>query len=892
MRDLTLAVVSFLLLGLRSKLAFAATSDIVITEFLASNDAGLVDEDGDYSDWIELHNSGGESVDLAGLALTDDAADPTKWVFPLVVLNPGEYLVVFASSKDRSDAASELHTSFALSAGGEYLGLYDTDGSTVLFEYSPEYPPQTKDTSYGIDFNQQLRFFSNPTPGQPNDEGDVPVAERPIASVDRGFYTSPFSVQLTTNTAAGSTSTSAEIRYTVDGSEPSTSSDLFDANNSIEISTTTVLRATTFASGFLPSATSTYSYIYLEDVINQPASIPGFPNGVLHNSASDDPVPLDMAMDPEVVTAYRDEIIDSLESIPTLSISTNIDNIFGDAGFYLHNNHEHKVSMEILSARGEASASEQIDAGVEAHSHDRLKRSFRLNFRTEYGNRAWETSFFQDNAPLNSDSVAKKFRTLILRGGNNRSWATVYSPNATAHTIDQFYRDSQIAMSGYGSHGTFVHLYFNGVYWGMYNLVERPDDDFMSEYFGGDNDDWFFTKHDDDRDRDPDYWTRWNYLVDELASRDLSVPANYAEVNEFLDVQNFADYIILAFFVDLADWPHNNWYAGHRNDISPLGPSLTRFFAWDGEWSLDRRRSHNTGAMIMPEFLIDEGSNEPILRIWHALLRSQEFRSVLANRVSVHTRAGGALTDEVAIQRWDTLNAYIRSAVVAESARWGDSLETLGGAFAVTRTRDVDWQNFVDRVRNILNGNTQQLLDELVEAGFYEYPEFVPTLLPTSAPMAEPTPEPTLTSTNGPTSTPTSAPVDQSTNQPTRKQSPAPISQPSPTPTSGPTSLPAQNTLGKTTDTDDCFSPDRNLEIAYQSSAVGCTCDEGVDDSVCGRDPNGGLVALQCISNVWHAVEDGPCGIAVSGAYFPSFSLISSWCVISILLLSAAMPVQ
>lgn len=121
----------------------------VITEFLASNETGLTDEDGDFSDWIEIHNPDATPVDLAGWHLTDDVTVPVKWTFPATTVAPGGYLLVFASSKDRTDPAGQLHTNFKLSAGGEYLGLLAPDGTTIATEFAPTYPPQMTDVSYG-----------------------------------------------------------------------------------------------------------------------------------------------------------------------------------------------------------------------------------------------------------------------------------------------------------------------------------------------------------------------------------------------------------------------------------------------------------------------------------------------------------------------------------------------------------------------------------------------------------------------------------------------------------------------------------------------------------------------------------------------------------------------
>ncbi|WP_197528396.1 lamin tail domain-containing protein [Aeoliella mucimassa] len=127
----------------------------IITEFLASNSDVLDDEDGDSSDWIELYNAGDMPLDLNGWYLTDDAGDLTQWSFPAVTLGAGDYLVVFASGKDRADAdGTELHTNFSLSAAGEYLGLVEPDGSTIAYEFAPTFPVQTTDISYGLGQSQ------------------------------------------------------------------------------------------------------------------------------------------------------------------------------------------------------------------------------------------------------------------------------------------------------------------------------------------------------------------------------------------------------------------------------------------------------------------------------------------------------------------------------------------------------------------------------------------------------------------------------------------------------------------------------------------------------------------------------------------------------------------
>ena len=142
--------------SLEARVVLAA--DLVISEFQASNDTTLFDEDGDSSDWIEIHNRSLEDVNLDGWHLTDDDTNLSKWQFPDTTIAPDEYLIVFASGKDRTDG-DELHTSFKLSSGGEYLGLIDTDGIGIVSEFTPEFPDQVTDQSFGLAVGRELSLI-------------------------------------------------------------------------------------------------------------------------------------------------------------------------------------------------------------------------------------------------------------------------------------------------------------------------------------------------------------------------------------------------------------------------------------------------------------------------------------------------------------------------------------------------------------------------------------------------------------------------------------------------------------------------------------------------------------------------------------------------------------
>ncbi len=192
--------------------------DVLINEFVAANQTGLVDEDLAHSDWIELYNNGGTAVSLAGCHLTDDAALPQRWTFPAVSINPGGYLVVFASGKDRAVPGQNLHANFSLSSGGEYLALNAPGGAIHLSEFNP-FPAQTADVSYGLLADGvTLSYFNVPTPGAVNDAAAAPADPVRFSLSSRTFNlgspTIPLSLTLS------SLSPAAAIRYTTNRAVP------------------------------------------------------------------------------------------------------------------------------------------------------------------------------------------------------------------------------------------------------------------------------------------------------------------------------------------------------------------------------------------------------------------------------------------------------------------------------------------------------------------------------------------------------------------------------------------------------------------------------------------------------------------------------------------------
>ncbi len=232
----------------------------LITEFLASNAAGLRDEDGAASDWLEIHNPDAVPLSLAGWTLTDDAARPARWTFPATELPPGGYLVVFASGKNRAVSGAELHSNFSLSAGGEYLGLFPPGSTTAAFAYAPAFPAQSQDVSYGLLeplLDSQASFFPAPTPGGPNVVTTSP-AEAVAFSVSSRTFTAGAPLSLTLFTV----SPTATIRYTLNRSVPTASSPEY--TGPIPVSSSVRVRARAYEPGRPAGPVSGETYLLMD----------------------------------------------------------------------------------------------------------------------------------------------------------------------------------------------------------------------------------------------------------------------------------------------------------------------------------------------------------------------------------------------------------------------------------------------------------------------------------------------------------------------------------------------------------------------------------------------------------------------------------------------------
>jgi len=321
---------------------------LVINEFMASNSSCIRDPQGQYDDWIEIHNYGPDAINTGGMYLTDDLSVPDKWRIPdnnpaLTTIGAGGYLLIWADN-DTADAG--LHANFKLDADGEQIGLFDRDGVTLVD--SVGFFDQTTDMSYGrcSDANDSWRFFAFPSPGAENVGVYLGFVTGVEFSHKRGFYDTPFSVTLATETE------NAAIYYTLDGSEPynaATGRRLPTGmvyTSPIPIGTTACLRAKAIRHGWKPSEVRTQTYIFPDDVIRQPAAPAGFPSTWGLDAGS--PIYADYEMDPDIVNnpLYSDVIEDALLTHRTISLVLDPDDLFDTQTGIYSNSRKEGVAWE------------------------------------------------------------------------------------------------------------------------------------------------------------------------------------------------------------------------------------------------------------------------------------------------------------------------------------------------------------------------------------------------------------------------------------------------------------------------------------------------------------------------------------------------------------------
>jgi hypothetical protein len=521
--------------------------------------------------------------------------------------------------------------------------------------------PELLATTSGIDPSNR-RYFLQPTPGEVNTGGVVDFLDEVEFSVTRGFFDASFSVALSHSDP------DASIKFTLDGSWPTESHGL-EYVGPIDISTTTTLRATAVLEDHFKSYT-THTYLFLGDVIRQPTLPAGFP------SVWQPGYTADYAMDARVVDnpRYRETIEDDLRSIPTMSIVMDMDDVFNQPNGIYSNSQQRGVRWERVASTEFFDPSDptrefHVNSAIRSHGgatrnpDGSIKHSFRLIFKDTFGPDDEPTyGPTKLRFPLFEDSPVDRFDTLVLRGGYNYSYLHgSSSQNRRAQYMrERWMRETQRDTGHLSSHGSYVHLYVNGLYWGIFSPQERPDVSFMAQHLGGDREDYETLNANTPSGGDWVTTAGWTELV-RRADNNLAITQNYDAVLDLLDVDNLIDYMIVHVYGGTTDWPvgptGKNYWQGRS-----LDDEKWQFFIWDGEYSLQGVNDNRVN--------VRDANTPPF--IYYQLRANPEYRILFADHVHRHFFNDGALTPGQNIARYLDLADFIERAMVGESARWGD----------------------------------------------------------------------------------------------------------------------------------------------------------------------------------------------------------------------------
>ena len=513
---------------------------------------------------------------------------------------------------------------------------------------------------------------------------------------DRGFYVNPISVTLETDLI------NSTIKYTTDSSWPSdTHGTVY--TGPINITTTTLIKAVAY-NATDTSKVKTHSYIFQSDVINQPAGLSIYPP--------------DTGMDPAVVNdpLYSNDIIDGLNHIMTVSVSLPEEDFIDPVqGIYANpqdrgRDWERLASMEIIFPDGEHL---QENMGIRIHggaSRNRDKKAFRIFFRDEYGPKKLDY-------PLFGETGDKSLDALVLRCRGGQSWVHMQDAHRQRGQMyrDQFARELQLEMGHNSPRGGQAHLYINGYYWGEYNLIEYPNQSYMSSYLGGEDEEYEIWNH---SGKEEGIDSTWLSLLD-YVEPGITTSAIYDSVASVVDLENLADYMLLNFFGGNNDWDQNNWYASKRNHST----GKWRFFAWDSEQFFKEITWDVTTKNL-------EGKPS---RLFNRLIAYSDFKQLFMDKVHCHFSDDGILSTSFLDSLWMEGFATLGNSIIAESARWGDN-QRPGQAYTLNN----EFLNEQARLRNDyfpIRGDVvyQQLfasgfVDDLVEAVEYSMPSGPVTL--------------------------------------------------------------------------------------------------------------------------------------------------------------------
>lgn len=636
-------------------LAQGIQAQVVINEYSCANWKQYFDFYQETEDWIELYNTSATPFDLSGFHLSDNDNKPTKWTFPAnTTIDANGFLYVWCSGRDLKDPAGRLHTSFKLTQtknSAEHLILADPAG-TILEDVKVE-KTQTHESRVRFpDGSNEWRISLEPSLGTSNNNvlTAIAYAARPVMSQPAGFYTGELTV------AINSTELDADIRYTLDGTEPSASSPLY--TEPLVLSQTTVVKAATFSN-----------------------------NPLIHKS----------------FVQYNTYFINETHTLAVVSVASDgvLDLANGNQGLrpwgsieYFDKNKERKTRTY-----GELNSH-----GQDSWAND--QRSLDWVSRDEMGyNYALQEKIF----PLTDRN---EFQRLILRASGDDNYPAAHHPQneGSAHVRDAYVQN--LAKRG-GLDldvriGEKCIVYLNGQYWGVYDLREIPDDNDYTDYYynqGKYDIQYVLTWG--------NTWAAfggqqaindWHGIRAFILNNNMNDPLKFKYVDDHYDYKSLVDYVIVNSFTVCTDWL--NWNTGLWRGLNPDGGHKKwGYILWDNDAVFDFYINYTglpstefTALPCNPEGLVGNSDPEKHIQVLNKLRTNPEVERYYV------TRMGDLMSTvfgcENMLNYLDTIETKIDPEMPRHADRWFGTY--------------TEWKNNIDRLRDFIT-NRCNILPTLMD---------------------------------------------------------------------------------------------------------------------------------------------------------------------------------
>lgn len=535
------------------------------------------------TDWVELHNSTGSAVSLAGYGLSNNPKNPAKWVFPDISIEPGEYLLLYATGSADKAQKKNLKLNFNISSTGEALFFFDPNGKLIDKLSAGR---MRSGQSYGRDGSDNRFYYAEPTPGAQNGKGYEGITQLPAFSVTPGIYDNAVTVAIT----AGEGET---IRYTTDCTTPNASSEVYSGE--LSISKNSVIRTAAFRDGYLSGDVATATYLFRSDGVNHalpvvtlvtdPDNLWNSKTGIYATGDKFDPDAASYADTLKSATYYQAKFATE-EQVDTIWEKPAAFSLFDDNGKQVFTQN---VGIRIAGSFGRG----------------RAQKGFNVIARKEYGKGSMEYPFFE-NRPY------KEYKAVVLRAGaqdQNRSkirdeLASGLLEGTDINILYQAYRPTV--------------LYLNGEYWGVYFMKEKRNRFFVAQHENTENNvDLAIGKGFKQRSYGDN--SDWVSLYEYATSHDLSSAEAYAYVSERMDVDSFRDYMIAEIYNGNTDTYNFQYYR--------LKGGKWKFIFYDFCWGF-QSPGHETLAFRMGKTPSDVCS----AKLFAAMLQNKGWRDSFCRR--------------------------------------------------------------------------------------------------------------------------------------------------------------------------------------------------------------------------------------------------------------------